>query len=135
MRFTFFCLIILSCFRIYSQDIHLILNHQIEAFNAHDIDGLTKNLSEDFTWYSVMKDSTIAETEGIESFKEAMRNYFSHFSGVRTKIISTVTSGKVISFKEEVSWDSESGRKSQSSIGVYLIEDSKISRAWYIYEQ
>lgn len=112
-----------------------VLNTQIAAFNAQDVEAMTENLTDDFIWNSVMKDTTMPETIGVDAFKEAMIGYFSHFEEVQSKIVEYVVSGNVISFKEEVSWKSDKGIKSQSSIGVYLIEEGKISRAWYVYEE
>lgn len=118
-----------------AQSLAEVLNRQIEAFNSHDIELMSENLTEDFIWSSVMKDSTVTETKGIEAFKKAMTGYFSHFKDVHSEVVESVSHGKIISFKEQVSWTSEKGKRSQSSIGVYLIEEGKISRAWYIYEQ
>ena len=118
-----------------AQSLTEVLSHQIEAFNSHDIELMSENLTEDFIWSSVMKDSTVVETKGIEAFKEAMTDYFSNVKDVHSEIVESVSDGKIISFKERVSWSSEKGKKWQSSIGVFMIEGGKISRAWYIYEE
>jgi len=124
-------LVVFACTAFAQSEILNVLDDQLEAFNDGDIDRLCNNISEDFIWYSVTEDSMYIEAQGVKAFRKGMKSYYIQFKGVKSEIVAYTISGNRVSFTEKITFYDKNGEKTRSSIGVYQIDDGKITRAWY----
>ncbi len=111
-----------------------LLKMQVKAFNAADIEKMGQNVTDDFVYAYIDANSLIKQSEGRDAFVSDMRGYFENVKEVKSEILNYTVVGNTISFKEEVSWQGENGRLSAESMGVYQVQDGKISRAWYFIQ-
>ncbi|MEZ4722332.1 MAG: nuclear transport factor 2 family protein [Flavobacteriales bacterium] len=115
-----------------SQDYIDIINDQARAFNSHDIQTMVSNLHADFKWYYVMDDELTLETDSRDQFATNLKSYYTQFPEVRSQIVEYSIVGDKVSFKEEVHWTNDKGKKGVSTaIGVYQFKGDKIYRVWY----
>ncbi len=129
--------VIWSCFSLQAQeqDLYKVLNEQVEAYNAADIDRLVKNITDDFKWFYVTSDSIILEVSGKEELRKAMEGYYSAGFNSVSSIEDYTIDGNRISFKEVVGHRNKKGEMVQSSsMGVYEMRNGKIYRAWYFMD-
>lgn len=112
-----------------------IFNDQVEAFNERDVDRLVNNVTDDFKWFYITSDTLLLEVAGKENFKTSMEGYFSAVPSVFSSIEASTTDGNRISFKEVVRYKNKKGETvASSAMGIYEIEENKISRAWYFID-
>ncbi len=121
-----------------SQDSTLvtILQHQVDAYNTQNVNALVENVSDDFKYFALTKDTLMLETSGKDQFRKSMERYFNVRKNFPNSIIESysIVSNR-ISFKETVSHINKSGQKvASSAMGIYQIEHGKITRAWYFYD-
>lgn len=131
----FIVLITTSATMAQSNSVLTTLQDQVDAFNERDVERLAKNVSENFKWYYLGSDTLMLEVEGRQNFQQAMEGYFSSFSWVESNITDYVVIGNRITFKEEVSYRTQSGDiATSSSMGIYEIKDGVITRVWYFLD-
>lgn len=110
----------------------LLFQDQVAAFNSHDSNRLANNVSEDFEYLYVSGSEIIAEAKGRENFRKGMMGYFSSLKTVSTEVTDYFVVQNKISFKEVVSYENKDGEVVRASaLGIYQIENGKISKAWY----
>ncbi|MEQ9425020.1 MAG: nuclear transport factor 2 family protein [Cyclobacteriaceae bacterium] len=111
-----------------------ILQKQVEAFNAKNIDGLVANITDDFKWYYIGPDTLLLEVSGKENFRKSMESYFNSISKVKSEIAEFAIDNNRISFKEVVRYETSAGNaQSASSMGIYEMKNGLIYRAWYFF--
>ncbi len=103
----------------------------LAAFNAHDVAGLTRLVTDDIEWLSVRGDEISTETKGRTALKNAMTAYFDSTPGVRSTHEASFESGDFVSVRERVYWGAKGRESSQAAIAVYELSDGKIRRVWY----
>lgn len=114
------------------KDLVTILNDQVAAFNEGNADQLATNVSDDFKWFSLTADTLLVEVRGKENFRQSMTAYLSSGRKTVSVIEEYFVEGNRISFRELVSYQSKDGKTvTASAMGIYQIENGKISRAWY----
>lgn len=57
-----------------------IVEHYVNAYNDFDIDGMTKNLSEDVVFENVSNGKVELRTEGLNEFKKQAENAKKYFT-------------------------------------------------------
>jgi len=115
-------------------EIHSILQEQVEAFNTKDIDGLVENVTDDFKWYFIGPDTLHLEVSGKENFRKSMESYFNSIAEVKSEIAEYAIDNNRISFKEVVRYVTSSGiTQSASAMGIYEMKNGLIYRAWYFF--
>ncbi len=117
-----------------NQEVLKILQDQVKAFNAKDVDKLVINVTEDFKWYYIGADTLLLEVEGQQQFKKNMVAYFEHIKTIKSEIVEYAVEGNRISFKEVVAYETTGGKRGKASaMAVYEIKDHLIYRVWYFY--
>jgi hypothetical protein len=107
----------------------------LRVFNEGDVDRLTANVTEDFKWFSLTADTLLLEVAGKENFRQSMAYYFSAGRKSVSTIEQYAVDGERISFREVVSHQNKAGETvSSSAMGIYQIQNGKISRAWYFID-
>ncbi len=112
-------------------DAFAVIEAQLQAFNAHDVDAMVANLAEDFAWFAVDPDMTRVELRGREEFRRSMVPYFATVPGARAEIEERVSVGRFAAVRERAFWMAGGGEVSQASLAVYEIGDGLIRRVWY----
>jgi len=60
-----------------------------------------------------------------------MKGYFKSCPSFRSSLLKVMATQERISAWEEASWQTESGRKAQTSLSVYEFKDGLIQRVYY----
>ncbi len=84
------------------------------AYNVHDVDGVIRLLSPDFTWFSLSGDSLSVEARGATS-----------------EIESATALGPWVTVRERARWQGTAGPRSQAGISVYEVRAGLLRRVWY----
>lgn len=127
----FFCCIVQA----HDEPLKKLLDQQIQALNQQDVESMVDNVTEDFKYYFITNDQLVLQTEGKESFKTSMHNYFNAVQNPQSTIESHTIHGDRISFKEVISYKNNQGEpKSASAMGIYQFKGDKIFRAWYFVD-
>jgi len=118
-----------------NEELMRVFNDQVEAFNEGNVDRLTANVTDDFKWFSLTADTLLLEVEGKENFRQSMKYYFPAGRKSVSTIEQYAVDGERISFREVVSHQNKAGETvSSSAMGIYQIQNGKISRAWYFID-
>ncbi|MEQ8687394.1 MAG: nuclear transport factor 2 family protein [Imperialibacter sp.] len=118
-----------------NEELLRVFNDQVAAFNEGDVDRLTANVTEDFKWFSLTADTLLLEVVGRENFRQSMKYYFSAGRKSVSTIEQYTVDGERVSFREVVSHKNKAGETvSSSAMGIYQIQNGKISRAWYFID-
>ncbi|WOK04472.1 nuclear transport factor 2 family protein [Imperialibacter roseus] len=118
-----------------NEELLRVFKDQVAAFNEGDVDRLTANVTDDFKWFSLTADTLLLEVEGKENFRQSMKYYFSAGQKSVSTIEQYAVDGERISFREVVSHQNKAGETvSSSAMGIYQIQNGKISRAWYFID-
>lgn len=121
-----------ATFQSFAQDLSLLLDKQVQAFNAKDIDEMMAQLHDDFKWYWITTDELVLEVAGKEAFQASMTSYYQSIPQVQSEIVERSVLGNRVSFVETVSYTNNKGNKGESSaMGMYEFKDGLIYRVWY----
>ncbi|MEQ9378208.1 MAG: nuclear transport factor 2 family protein [Imperialibacter sp.] len=118
-----------------NEELLKVFHDQVAAFNEGDVDRLTANVTDDFKWFSLTADTLLLEVAGKENFRQSMAYYFSAGRKSVSTIEQYAVDGERVSFREVVSHKNKAGETvSSSAMGIYQIQNGKISRAWYFID-
>lgn len=112
-----------------------ILNEYFDAFNNHDVDGLSAIVSEDIRLMSVLPDTMTTDLKGRDKLETWLEGYFRSLPNVSSTYSDLTVREPYYSFVETATWGPDSARKQQSSLATYLIKEDKIQRVWYYYPE
>ncbi len=118
------------------EEILKIFDDQFVAYNNQDVDQLVDNVSEDFKWFYITSDTLLLEVEGKENFRKSMEEYYKYLKSPATSTVAEYTiHANKISFKEVVEHKNKAGQiVTSSAMGIYEINENKITRAWYFID-
>ena len=102
-----------------------------EAFNAQDVPRMLTFVAPDMRWMSVTGDKIGLETSDSKSLTDSMQRYFQRIPSAHSELRSVIASGPFVSTIEEARWEANGRPRSQCSVGVYEIADSRIKNVWY----
>ncbi len=109
-----------------------IVSEHLRAFNAGDVDGMSKLQHPDIEWLSVNGNSISVEVAGRDALSKNMAEYFQSPSKITGSLRDWSVNAPYVSVTETASWTAKDGtKKSQSSMTVYELEDNLIRRVWY----
>ena len=104
----------------------------IDAFNRHDVEAMTAEVSPEFEWFMVEGEKVSLETRGVGALRDSMKGYFESLPSARSSVEQVMVSGAYVTLRERASWTGKSGEpKSQSALAVYELREGKLRRAWY----
>lgn len=112
-----------------------ILDEYFDAFNDHDVEGLSAMVTSDIRLMSLTPDTMSVDLSGRDELETWLNGYFSSLPNVRSSYSGLVVSEPFYSFIETAQWGPDSARKQQSSMATYLIKENKIHRVWYYYPE
>ena len=109
-----------------------VVRANLAAFNAKDVDAMTKLVAEDFVWYNVEGDQMSVESRGRDALRKGMESYFKSLPSSRSEMHMLATNGNFVSVRERATWKSKSGEdRSQNALAIYEVVDGLIKRVWY----
>ncbi len=102
-----------------------------EAFNARDLEGILRRMSDDIVWLKAEGDQARAEIKGREACRKSAGAEFKGSPSVHRELHMLATNGAFVSVRERSIWKAESGEsRSQNALKVYEVEGGKIRRVW-----
>jgi len=109
-----------------------VVRAHLAAFNAHDINAMLKNVSEDFVWYNVAGDKMDVETKGRDALRTGMERYFRNLPSANSELDMLATNGSFVSVRERATWKNKQGEpRSQNAFSIYEVTEGQIRRVWY----
>jgi hypothetical protein len=103
----------------------------IEAFNAQDVDGMAKLVTDDVQWLSVDGTSVAVETGTKQQLVVSMGKYFKSCPSCRSSLSGVIATADRLSAIEVARWESAKGKKEQRGISVYEFSGPLIRRVYY----
>lgn len=108
-----------------------VVRAYVQAYNAHDIDGMMAFLAPDFVWLSIVGDSVAVEARGHAVLRAQMADYFRRLPSARSEFEEITALGPWVSVHERAHWVSGTGPRSQASLSVYEVRGGVLQRVWY----
>ena len=103
----------------------------LEAFNAHDVEAMTRHVAEDVQWLSAQGGALRVETEGRAALAEAMTGYFRSLPSARSEVEALLVSGDFVAVRERVHWEQDGQPRSQAALAVYELRGDLVARVMY----
>ena len=103
----------------------------VEAFNAHDVPRMLTFVAPDLRWMTVTGDKIGLETSDTKSLSDSMQKYLQRLPSARSELRSVTASGAFVNTVEEARWEANGRPRSQCSVAIYEIADSRIKNVWY----
>ncbi|GJL95466.1 MAG: hypothetical protein DHS20C05_18710 [Hyphococcus sp.] len=107
----------------------------MKAFNDHDPDKMREYWHEDVTWIEITGNQSSVVTSSAEQLYTELVAYFEAYPTVSSGLENISTNGNYVTAIERPVWEEDGERKSQASIVVYEITDSKVKKFWYFPPQ
>ena len=101
------------------------------AYNVHDVDGVIRLLSADFTWLSLSGDTISVEVRGTNAIRSSLVQYFQDFPSAMSEMESATALGPWVTVRERARWQGTAGPRSQAAISVYEVRAGLLRRVWY----
>lgn len=108
-----------------------VVRAYIDAYNAHDVEGVIALLAPDFTWLSVVSDSVQVEARGQAALRTQLLEYFRAIPTARSELDVLSVVGPWVSARERAHWVAAAGPRSQASLSVYEVRAGRLRRVWY----
>ena len=109
-----------------------IIKEHVRAFNAGDVEAMTKMQHPNIEWLSVSGPRISVEVSGRDALARNMTSYFESPTRVTATLKGWSINLPYLSVTETASWTTKDGtKKSQSSLTTYELEDNLIRRVWY----
>jgi hypothetical protein len=103
----------------------------VDAYNAHDVEGVLEHLHPEFVWLNVNGDAVLVEARGKTAIQTMLVGYFKSFPTARSEIESISALGPWVSVRERAHWTGKDGPRSQAALSVYEVRDGLLRRVWY----
>lgn len=108
-----------------------VVKSYFAAYNAHDVAGVIRLLSADFTWLSVTGDSVTVEVRGAAATRSSLVEYFQDFPSAKSEMEAATALGPWVTVRERARWQGTAGPRSQAAISVYEVRAGLLRRVWY----
>ena len=127
-------LFVLLCFQSHAQQASVTLDRVasfMQAYNAHDIDAILLNMSDDVKWFNVADNQLIAETTDKKQLYEAMQAHFKAKPNARSRIKDSIALGDTLGVIEEAFSDKNGITTSQCAMSIYQLSQGLIISITY----
>lgn len=108
-----------------------VIQSQLAAFNAGDVEAMVANVSENFIYWAVDSDYSERQLQGRAAFRRSMEEYFASVPGARAEIEQMIPAGEFVAARERAYWLQNGQEVSQASLAVYEVRDGLIVTVWY----
>lgn len=108
-----------------------VVTQFINAFNSKNLGVMLQLTNQDVHWMSVSGQQLSVETNSQSALEKAMTEYFESIPSARSDLVSISYSGPFVHTVEQAFWISGGLEKSQCSMAIYQLDNSKISQVWY----
>jgi hypothetical protein len=102
-----------------------IVQQQLDAYNARDIDGFLKTYSEDIGVYNFPAE---IRTQGQKDMRKGYGNYFKNTPDLHADIKNRIVIGNIVIDKEFVT----ANGNTFSAVAIYEVENGKISKVTFV---
>ncbi|WP_027075688.1 nuclear transport factor 2 family protein [Maribacter antarcticus] len=102
-----------------------IVQQQLDAYNARDIDGFLKTYSEDIGVYNFPED---IRTQGQKDMRKGYGNYFKNTPDLHADIKNRIVIGNIVIDEEFVT----ANGNTFSAVAIYEVENEKISNVTFV---
>lgn len=103
----------------------------VESYNQQELDAMLALTTPDIHWMSIGPATLSVETSDRKQLRKAMSGYFSGDNKNHSKIRSISQSANFVHTTEEAFWFSDGMEKSQCSMAIYELKNTKIKYVWY----
>ncbi|WP_339767584.1 nuclear transport factor 2 family protein [uncultured Paraglaciecola sp.] len=136
VRYAFSILVALSVFSFQSHAQQATANLDriasfMQAYNAHDINAMLLNMTEDVKWLNVANNQLVAETADKNQLNEAMQAHFKAKPDARSRIKDSIVLGNTIAIVEEAFSLKNGITSSQCAMSIYQLRKGLISSITY----
>lgn len=104
-----------------------VIQKQVEAYNARNIDAFLANYSDDFVFYDFDKK---VRFKGIEQMREVFGNLFKNNPDLHCTIANRIASGNTVVDHEKVRF--KKGAPIREFIIMYIVENGRIKEAHFL---
>jgi len=109
-----------------------IISEHVRAFNAGDVEAMTKMQHPDIEWLSVSGTKLSVEVSGRDALSKNMTEYFKSPTKATGQLRGWSMNMPYVSVTETATWTRKDGSEaSQSSLTVYELDNNLIRRVWY----
>jgi hypothetical protein len=108
-----------------------VVHAYVDAFNAHDLDGMLSFIASDVVWLSITGDSVSVGARGVADLRGQMSDYFRRLPSARSELEERTVVGPWVSARERAHWAGAAGPRSQAALAVYEVRAGLIQRVWY----
>ena len=112
-----------------------LVRSYLDAYNAHDLDGMLRHMTDDVRWMMVSGDDIEVISKGKGRLTTAMTAFFTAMPSGRSEAVTMQTVGRFVSVIEQAIWETPDGGGTQCALSVYEISDDLIVNVWYYSEQ
>ena len=136
VRYAFSILVALSVFSFQSHAQQATANLDriasfMQAYNAHDINAMLLNMTEDVKWLNIANNQLVAETADKNQLNEAMQAHFKAKPNARSRIKDSIVLGDTIAIVEEAFSLKNGITSSQCAMSIYQLRKGLISSITY----
>ena len=106
-------------------EIEAIINRNLEAYRAKDLDAFMKDYAEDVKIYNYPNE---LRTDGKKAMREGYKSWFERAQGLDVEIKSRIIIGNKVIDEEEVTANGQSFK----AVAIYEINNDKITRVTFM---
>lgn len=106
-----------------------IVQRQLNAYNAHDIDAFMSTYAPDIEIYAHPDSLLMSDWEGMKALYGGL---FTKAPTLHAKIVNRITAGKYVIDREHVTGLEKD--KDINAVAIYEVQDGLIRRVWFIRE-
>jgi hypothetical protein len=108
-----------------------VVQRQLEAYNAHDLDGFVATYADDATLFVHPSEVLIS---GAENIRERYASRFAK-NKPHAVVVKRIVVGNTVIDEEEVTALSEGRVTKVHAVVIYEVNAGRISRTWFIMDQ
>jgi hypothetical protein len=110
------------------QDPEAVVQRQLDAYNAHDVDALVATYTEDARLFE--HPATLLAA-GAGSLRERFSKRFQE-PGLHARLLKRMVMGSFVVDHERVTWSFPQGPDTVQLVAIYEVIDGRIANAWFL---
>jgi hypothetical protein len=113
----------------FSRDPEAVVQRQLDAYNARDIDALMATYADDV---QVFEHPATLLANGAQELRERQVVRLQE-PNLHARLLNRIVSGNLVIDHEQVTRTFPEGTGQLEMIAMYEVQDGKISRAWFVF--